>query len=540
MPVKLIGIGEALEDLRPFDPDDFARALLEAVSEASGDGTRVVPPACPRRPSRASRSCPVPTFAAPFHLQRRPATRRAYAYGRYGNPTWTRYEAALGELEGGEAVVVRLRAWRRSPRCCCRASSPATCWSLPTDCYRRCARSPSEHLAPRGVEVRLGADRAELRRRGARARARLARVAVEPGPRGLRPRRAGRAERTPPARSSRSTTRSPRRSASARSSWARTSRWRAPPSTLSGHARPDARLRRHADAERAEALRDWRTTTGAIPGPFETWLAHRSLATLDVRLERAVRQRARAAELLAARADVSGVRYPGLPGDPAHALAAPQMTRFGTVVVLRRSAARERAERFLAAPSWSPRRRASAACTRPPSAARAGAATTCARASSACRRGCEDAADLHRRRRSARSTRRDPARHRRERLPRARARSAARTRSGISSRDVDIRDAAAVAALFERLRPSAAINTAYRHDDRATHVRRRGPRGRRGGGDRGAADAPSTDVVFDGEKGEPYTEDDEPTPLTDYGRAKADAERGVLEACPGPWWCAPR
>ena len=30
IPVKLIGIGEQLEDLRPFDPDDFARALLTA------------------------------------------------------------------------------------------------------------------------------------------------------------------------------------------------------------------------------------------------------------------------------------------------------------------------------------------------------------------------------------------------------------------------------------------------------------------------------------------------------------------------------
>jgi fused signal recognition particle receptor len=27
-PVKLIGTGEGLEDLRPFDPNDFARALL--------------------------------------------------------------------------------------------------------------------------------------------------------------------------------------------------------------------------------------------------------------------------------------------------------------------------------------------------------------------------------------------------------------------------------------------------------------------------------------------------------------------------------
>ena len=28
LPVKLVGIGETLDDLRPFDPDDFARALL--------------------------------------------------------------------------------------------------------------------------------------------------------------------------------------------------------------------------------------------------------------------------------------------------------------------------------------------------------------------------------------------------------------------------------------------------------------------------------------------------------------------------------
>ena len=30
LPVKLIGVGEALEDLRPFDADDFARALVAA------------------------------------------------------------------------------------------------------------------------------------------------------------------------------------------------------------------------------------------------------------------------------------------------------------------------------------------------------------------------------------------------------------------------------------------------------------------------------------------------------------------------------
>jgi fused signal recognition particle receptor len=30
LPVKLIGIGEALEDLRPFEPREYARALLES------------------------------------------------------------------------------------------------------------------------------------------------------------------------------------------------------------------------------------------------------------------------------------------------------------------------------------------------------------------------------------------------------------------------------------------------------------------------------------------------------------------------------
>ena len=34
LPVKLIGVGESVEDLRPFDPEDFARALIARVSLA--------------------------------------------------------------------------------------------------------------------------------------------------------------------------------------------------------------------------------------------------------------------------------------------------------------------------------------------------------------------------------------------------------------------------------------------------------------------------------------------------------------------------
>lgn len=42
----------------------------------------------------------------------------------------------------------------------------------------------------------------------------------------------------------------------------------------------------------------------------------------------------------------------------------------------------------------------------------------------------------------------------------------------------------------------------------------------------------STDYVFDGAKGEPYVESDEPNPLSVYGRTKAEGERLALEANP--------
>jgi cystathionine gamma-lyase len=100
--------------------------------------------------------------------------------------------------------------------------------------------------------------------------------------------------------------------------------------------------------EWADRLRTWRTQTGAIPGPLEVWLAHRSLLTLDVRLERQCQNALAAARFLATRPEVKRVRYPGLPNDPAHLIAARQMHYFGPVVsfVLSDKAA---AERFLAA-----------------------------------------------------------------------------------------------------------------------------------------------------------------------------------------------
>lgn len=43
----------------------------------------------------------------------------------------------------------------------------------------------------------------------------------------------------------------------------------------------------------------------------------------------------------------------------------------------------------------------------------------------------------------------------------------------------------------------------------------------------------STDFVFDGEKGAPYTEEDEPNPLSVYGRTKLEGDKGVMAV--GGW-----
>lgn len=75
-------------------------------------------------------------------------------------------------------------------------------------------------------------------------------------------------------------------------------------------------------------------------------MAHRSVATLDLRLERQCRSALAIAEHLATRSDVTGLRYPGLPHDPSHAIAVHQMRHYGPVVsfVL---ADRARAQHFL-------------------------------------------------------------------------------------------------------------------------------------------------------------------------------------------------
>lgn len=86
------------------------------------------------------------------------------------------------------------------------------------------------------------------------------------------------------------------------------------------------------DAALMGRVRDWRRISGAIPGPFEAWLVHRGIETLEVRLARMCASAGVIAERLAAHPRVRGLRYPGLATDPAHEVARRQMSGFGFLI----------------------------------------------------------------------------------------------------------------------------------------------------------------------------------------------------------------
>jgi dTDP-4-dehydrorhamnose reductase len=122
--------------------------------------------------------------------------------------------------------------------------------------------------------------------------------------------------------------------------------------------------------------------------------------------------------------------------------------------------------------------------------------------------------------------------------------------------EMDIADPASVASALDEWRPWAVVNAAgyVRVDDAERESEKCFRENAEGPSVLAAACAPrkvalltfSSDLVFDGTKGEPYVEGDEPSPLNVYGRSKAEAERRVLEAHPsslvvrasaffGPW-----
>ncbi|WP_421844580.1 cystathionine gamma-synthase [Mycobacterium sp.] len=87
---------------------------------------------------------------------------------------------------------------------------------------------------------------------------------------------------------------------------------------------------------------------GAVPGPFDAYLAMRGLKTLVLRMQRHCENAAAVAEFLSGHPAVHAVLYPGLPDHPGHEIAARQMSGFGGMVSVRMRGGRRAAQALCA------------------------------------------------------------------------------------------------------------------------------------------------------------------------------------------------
>ena len=233
-------------------------------------------------PEQGEPFLPGPVFAAPFHLSGDPYAAPASLHALR--------QPDLGALRGGASAGSRAPrrccsrpGWRPPPRCCSRSCSRARSSRWTPAATTACARSRRRTSSRAGW--RCGSPPPAELAEAARGRGpALARVALEPRARGLRHRGARRAAPTRVTVVD-NTTAGPllQRPLDLGADYSLTSATK----QLSGHADLLLGYVTTRDPERAQALRDWRRYAGAIPGPFEAWLAHRSLPTLALRLERA-------------------------------------------------------------------------------------------------------------------------------------------------------------------------------------------------------------------------------------------------------------
>ena len=299
-----------------------------------GDGTRsvragegIAAPGTPLRPS--------PVFAAPFHLgDLPPRAGGADAYARTEHPTLREFEAAVGALDGGRCLsfATGMAAISAAVFACVSAGDRVV---LPSDGYyttRLLARDELErfgvrvdYVATPEIEAVAAAggldgarlvfletpsnplldvcDIADVARAAHAAGAVVAVDNTTATPLGQRPLDLG-ADLTVGSDTK----------------------------ALTGHS--DLLLGHVTtwDDDLFARVQRWRNNTGNTPGPFEAWLGHRSMSTLDLRLARQAANAAAVAEVLAGSPAVTGVRWPWRAGDPSFDLAARQMLRPNGVV----------------------------------------------------------------------------------------------------------------------------------------------------------------------------------------------------------------
>ncbi|MDX1889144.1 cystathionine gamma-lyase [Mycolicibacterium sp. 050158] len=298
------------------------------MSGPYGDSTRSVKATASQRvPGQPVAPPPMPVAA--YHLSD-DESEPLDSYGRSSNPTWRQLEAALAALEGAgwalsfgsgmAAITSVLRV----------LAKPGATLVVPADGYYQVRRYAAEYLAPLGVQVRETSaadictaaesadvvvaetpvnptlDVVDLHRLAMTCRSRGATLVVDnttPTPLGQQPLSLG-------------------------ADLVVASATKA----LSGHSDLLAGYVAGSHGELLAAVERERLLSGAILGPFEAWLALRSLGSAGLRFDRQCHNALAMALVLRDHPAVRSVRYPGLPADPAHDVACAQMRRFGGLV----------------------------------------------------------------------------------------------------------------------------------------------------------------------------------------------------------------
>ena len=293
-----------------------------------GDSTRSVKAAGSQHvPGQPVASPPVPVSA--YHLSA-DESQPMDTYGRSSNPTWRQLESALAELEGATAALSFGSGMAAITAVLRVVAKPGMTLVVPADGYYQVRLYATEYLAPLGVTVlEVSAadmcaaaesadvvvaetpvnptlDVVDLHALGIICRSRGATLVVDntaPTPLGQQPLSLG-------------------------ADLVVASATKA----LSGHSDLLAGYVASCHAEVMAAVERERLLSGAILGPFEAWLALRSLGSAGLRFERQCHNALAMALMLRDHPAVLSVRYPGLPEDPAHAVACTQMRRFGGLV----------------------------------------------------------------------------------------------------------------------------------------------------------------------------------------------------------------
>lgn len=253
-----------------------------------------------------------------------------YQYARWSNPTWSALEEALSILEDAE-IVIFPSGMAAVAAVLCSLPKPGDRVLLPSDAYYTSRTLAERYVAPGGVGIvtcpsaefdrqdfsgfqlvwietpsNPGLDICDIRKAVAKCRQAGATVIVDnttATPLGQRPLELG---------------------ADAVVS--------SDTKTINGHSDVVFGHVASRDAGLIAAVRDWRKLSGAIPGPFESWLVHRGLETLEVRFDRMCSNAEALATRLAEHGKVQHVKFPGLASHPAHAVAKSQMLRFAMIL----------------------------------------------------------------------------------------------------------------------------------------------------------------------------------------------------------------